>query len=318
MHTVQRLCFLILVLTLIINSNYTQICWGQEQVRPRRGPQIIEPLNIIYSSKAETFNFEMQEVYIFSKDGLYIPAVILKPDGDGPFPAAVFVHGGGGGRGMSYLKDEVINHGMVMERFRNEGYVSVFCDRRGRSVSEWLGDPNEFTDTSDIIAVIQYIKQLPNVSPDKVCIYGGSMGGALTLLAIRAEPVAAAIVNAPAVMSIIGLKDPPGLGKGANVTRPEDIPDSMIDLNLAKTNYGKISAPVMFVVGSADKGHTGIVKKSYEIMKAMGKEVYHDVYPNEPHGFYWGPRRRNDEYNPSDNFRKLLDKAVEFFNRTTK
>ena len=142
------------------------------------------------------------------------------------------------------------------DRLKDEGYVSVYCDRRG---GEMLGEPAG----ADIVSILQYTKQLPYVDPDKVCLFGHSMGGALTLIIIKSEPVAAAIVNSPAVMSIIGIKDPPGLGSGANVNRPEEITDSMIDVNLEKDNYRKISDPVLFVVGTADRGHLGMVKKSY-------------------------------------------------------
>src|SRR5688572_15180180 len=45
----------------------------------------------------------VQQVYVKSKDGVYIAAAIRKPKGDGRFPAMIIYHGAPGGRGMEQL-----------------------------------------------------------------------------------------------------------------------------------------------------------------------------------------------------------------------
>src|SRR5712691_13351000 len=45
----------------------------------------------------------VHQVYIKSKDGLYVAAALRKPPGDGSFPALVYFHGYPGGRGMDKL-----------------------------------------------------------------------------------------------------------------------------------------------------------------------------------------------------------------------
>jgi hypothetical protein len=40
----------------------------------------------------------VQQVYIKSKDGLYVASAIRKPKGNGPFPAMIMFHGAPGGR----------------------------------------------------------------------------------------------------------------------------------------------------------------------------------------------------------------------------
>src|ERR1051325_10579275 len=45
----------------------------------------------------------IQQVYIKSKDGLYVAAAIRKPKGEGRNPAIIMFHGAPGGRGIEQL-----------------------------------------------------------------------------------------------------------------------------------------------------------------------------------------------------------------------
>jgi hypothetical protein len=57
----------------------------------------------------------VQQVYIKSKDGLYVAAAMRKPKGNGPFPAMIMFHGAPGGRGIEQLV------GWVARRSRRPG-----------------------------------------------------------------------------------------------------------------------------------------------------------------------------------------------------
>ena len=71
------------------------------QQNRRRPRPLVEPVNLVYDNQLDGIGVPIRESYIRSSDGLYIPAVVLQPTGDGPFPAAILVHGAPGGRGMS-------------------------------------------------------------------------------------------------------------------------------------------------------------------------------------------------------------------------
>ncbi|MCP5118020.1 MAG: hypothetical protein GY953_44965, partial [bacterium] len=71
------------------------------QERQRRPRPLVKPVNLVYDNEVEGVNVPIQETYIRSSDGLYIPAVVLRPKGKAPFPAVILVHGAPGGRGMS-------------------------------------------------------------------------------------------------------------------------------------------------------------------------------------------------------------------------
>ncbi len=109
----------------------------------------------------------VQQVYVKTKDGLYVAAALRKPKGDGPFPAVVMFHGYPGGRGMEQLTgwSRGATGGPVWERFLQEGYVVVVADYRRIDFRD-IGKPvstGQATYVDDGVAVVDYVSALPYV-----------------------------------------------------------------------------------------------------------------------------------------------------------
>lgn len=283
------------------------------QERQRQPRSLVEPVNLVYDNEIEGTTFPIQETYIRSSDGLYIPAVVLRPEGMAPFPAVILVHGAPGGRGMSAMKREVQTHGMAAERFLKEGYVVVVTDYRGRQLTGKEG-PKDFSYAADVVSVIRYAKLLPYVDSEKVCVYSGSLGSESSVLALGEESVAAAVINAPAGYTYMKVSRADRSSKSSS---GDILADDRIDKEVALANLGKINSPSLFVVGTADR-FLGAVKKTHAILTDLGKDAYIDIYPDQKHGFYWGPRKKEGKYDPTPAFSKALEKAVAFFGDRTK
>jgi hypothetical protein len=118
---------------------------------------------------------------VFTDDGLYVPAIVRKPPGRGPFPAVICMHGGTGGLGISYLVDQVLNRGFVFDRLLEEGYVVVFTE--GRMEIEWAygTDIPASLDHNDLIATFRYMQRQSYVDPGRVAFFGISHGGKLQM-----------------------------------------------------------------------------------------------------------------------------------------
>jgi dipeptidyl aminopeptidase/acylaminoacyl peptidase len=279
------------------------------QQRLQRDGQVMKPKHVVYDTEID--GIPTQETFVYSSDGLFIPAVVQKPKGEGPFPAVVLVHGGSGGQGMKTLKGTARNRNMVGDRFLNEGYVVVKCDYRWKEVTGKEG-PEEFSMSSDLVSVIRYTKQLTYVDAEKVCMYSGSHGSENSVLALGLESVAAAVLNSPA--GFVYMRMPRESLKELNgrSSLQDILTDDMIDRDVANSNLKKINSPTLFVVGTADS-FLGAVKKTNAILNEFGKESYIDVIPGEKHGFYWGPKKIDGKYaQPSPAFLKALEKAVTF------
>ncbi|MCZ6675384.1 MAG: dienelactone hydrolase family protein, partial [Verrucomicrobia bacterium] len=81
---------------------------------------------------------------------------------------------------------------------------------------------------------------------------------------------------------------------------------------VALTNLGKINSPTLFVVGTADR-FLPAVNRTVAILNDLGKDSSIDIYPGEKHGFYWGPRKQEGNYEPTPAFTKALNHAVTLF-----
>ena len=118
---------------------------------------------------------------------------LFRPDGPGPFPAIVALHGCGG----LYAQDGELTprHRDWAERLKRLGYVVLFpdsfsprgldenCDRtaHARHVHAAIERPR------DAYGALQYLQTLPFVRPDAISLLGWSNGGTAVLAAAAAK-----------------------------------------------------------------------------------------------------------------------------------
>lgn len=308
------------VVALLATLSLTFALQAQAPDRPvQKAPQKVEPINIVYETPVAGSKSPLIETYVLSKDGLYVPCIIRKPEGAGPFPAILCVHGIPGGRGMSFVKSRVTEQAAVMDRLLSEGYVISYCDFRAGQGDDLVGDPDKATDTADVLAAFEYLKKLPYVDKDRVGIFGVSLGGALGLRVTAATNVTAAVLGAPAAMGVLGYRGGQGEARRDPPASPkEDIPDSEINKEHAMAIINKVSCPILIALGTEDQ-LLNIGKKLHALLKEAGKPVSIEFYEGMPHGFYWGwpqPAKKEADgtYALSDLYKKHLDDVMTFFN----
>ena len=105
-----------------------------------------------------------------------VPATVVVPDGDGPFPAVVMNHGHGGGRqeggGFGRLADALAKSGIATIRMDFAGV--------GDSTAPWT-DQTLTSMISDSNASLDYLVANYPVDPDRLGLFGYSMGGRIAL-----------------------------------------------------------------------------------------------------------------------------------------
>ncbi len=252
----------------------------------------------------------IEQLYLKTKDGLYVAAALRKPKGDGPFPAILMFHGAPGGRGMEQLVgwSRGDHGGPVWERFLQEGYVVVVGDYRGGARSFRPPDPADITYVDDGLTILEYVRSLPYVDSRRISLYGVSLGGNLVLQMISRTTVNAAVLGAPAAMMFLGVTMPPA-APGAN---PADrFKNMVIDKELAARNIAPIQTPVLILVGTADS-LLPVDRRLHEMLAQAGKRVRMDIYENGYHDFVLGPQgqKRKDTTEP------LLDSTLDALEKT--
>ncbi|MCR4306009.1 MAG: alpha/beta fold hydrolase, partial [Candidatus Daviesbacteria bacterium] len=118
----------------------------------------------------------------YRSEGLKINALLTVPEGDPPvggWPAIVFNHG--------YIPpaeySTTSRYVAYTNAFSSNGYAVLKPDYRGHGSSEGKPEGGYYSPayTVDVLNALSSIKKYPGVNPEKIGMWGHSMGGSLTL-----------------------------------------------------------------------------------------------------------------------------------------
>ena len=215
-------------------------------------------------------NYRRYYVYYVS-EGLKIYALLTIPNGEKPeggFPAIVFNHG--------YIPPDVYKtterYIAYVDQLARAGYAVFRIDYRGHDQSEGeatgaYGNPGYQVDVMNAVASL---KQHPDVNPEKIGMWGHSMGGYLTLRAmVISDDIKAGVIWAGVVASYQDLlynwrrtgaftPSPSSTGRGWRTSyieqygTPEQNP-AFWDSISATSYLSDLSGPVELHHGTADE-----------------------------------------------------------------
>jgi len=294
---------------------------------------------------------KVHHVFVRSYDGAYIPAAWRKPQGDGPFPAILYIHGGVGGSGPQAAARML--QGRVPRHFHGRGYVGLATDYRRFHFGE--------DEIQDVLAAYGKLKSLPFVDANRIAVIGGSHGGYLAqMLANRAHP--AVTVSFAGLSDIEGMFYSSGLELRKNVKGWSDWYEQLIthrqrSQNTAESstptrripggnaplrpgsagyevalelgwrfgerraafqaispmeNISSVKSPVLYIVGGKDRLR-GAGKAWIQALRINGVDAEYSEHPEMPHGFYGG----NSE-DPPQQFYDALETTTKFIDRHLK
>mgnify|MGYP003576527818 CR=1 FL=1 len=176
-----------------------------------------------------------------------ITGVLRKPDGDGPFPAVVLMHGCGGVQPGNESWARLLT---------SSGYVTLLVDSFGpRGLTEIctnFGRLGVSQRTLDAYGALDYLRSLPFVAPGRVAIMGWSHGGSVVLAATWER------------------SRPPDGGFRAGVA-----------LYPYCEHYSRFYAPLFILIGGADDWTPALL---CEVLKGH-PAVELKVYGGAPHSF---------------------------------
>ncbi|MEO0448465.1 MAG: alpha/beta hydrolase [Verrucomicrobiota bacterium] len=232
-----------------------------------------------------TVSEELSPVQTFtatSSDGYSLEIPYRAPKAERPLPAMVFFHGGLGQLKPRELMQCPMSH-PTHTRFLKEGFVSVSATFRtyGR-------EPQSQGPILDAVAIVQQVKKLPEVDPERVILFGGSGGGSIVLeLASRSEVSPLAVVaGEPATVLYTGLMT-------SIANREESMRDCLTLYSErhrlhTERKMAAISCPILIHHGDVHP----LKKINFEIVfpgiQKAGKSMVIKKYPGQQHGFYWG------------------------------
>jgi uncharacterized protein len=279
-------------------------------------------------------------VVSYLSDGLKIFALLTVPDGERPatgWPVIVFNHG--------YIAPTVYRtterYVAYVDGFARNGYIVFKSDYRGHGDSEGratggYGSPDY---TIDVLNAVATMKRYPDADPDRIGMWGHSMGGSITLRAmVTTRDIKAGVIWAGVVVSMPDLMsrwhrqpidragptplpgDAPPVTPGAGTPSPRGRWREQLTAlygspeqnpafwaSISPNSYvADVSGPIQLHHGTGDTTVPYAFSTTLETeLKAAGRTV--ELYTYE-----------GDNHNLSGGFSSAMRRSVAFFDRYVK
>lgn len=213
----------------------------------------------------------------FQNGVLTLAGSLIAPQGKGPFPAVLFLHGSGpeGRWANRYLA----------ERFARAGIAALIFDKRGVGQSSGDWTTASFDDlASDAVAGIRFLQSQPNIDAHRIGIFGHSQGGTLApLVAVKANDLAFVIASAA------GGIDPAEMEEYS-------VGNSIGIASLPATEAADAKA---FVHAIVDVAYRGKPRSELDALAATFKSRSWYFDPPPPDNSYWALSRSIAHYDPA-------------------
>jgi len=248
----------------------------------------------ITATELETDAYTRHQVVYRSGD-LTVSGVLLRPRGEGPFPAIVLNHG--------YIDPSyyVTGQGMAREQdaLARAGFVVLHTDYRGHAASDDVPDLDRETRlgyTRDAINAVDALRKLPYVDDDRLAMLGRSMGGGVTMNALVAQP---GLVDAAVIYASVSSSYLENVEHFTRPNRPEaeqalyerfgaprQAPRFYRQLS-SRSYFDRITEPVLAHHGRADGTcPPRWAAETQRLMRRAGVDSRLAWYPGEDHAFY--------------------------------
>jgi dipeptidyl aminopeptidase/acylaminoacyl peptidase len=204
-----------------------------------------------------------------------------KPEGEGPFPAVLFIHGHQESQrngGQAYVLTGRLG---IMAR---RGYVAAAVSQPGYGNSS--GPPDfcgPYTQQTTLVA-IEFLRRQPFVKPEKVALFGYSRGAIVAAMVATLDPrLAAVVLGAGAYDFFTWRPTLPGISR--NLFAEAGMSAEAFMARSAIYHVQQIRAPVLLLHGTADERIPVQQAEAFaEKLKAAGVRYRLREFPGAPHG----------------------------------
>jgi dienelactone hydrolase len=301
---------------------------------------VLDPQRVIITRPVKGSDIPVHLMYIEMIDGVYSPIGLRMPAGSGPFPLILFASGNGGG-GMALVREFTHNRSWTQERFLDAGYavawlryraeVDYAYDKIGKLIEDRRQGrqllnrgPLEY---EDVMAIVEYVKTLPEIASDRIGYMGMSHGGEMAFkIASEYDGVRAMIASEPAAHEFLRLK-PDATASINPATGLLDVERMLmrdpvqvrrrITEDVAKARILPITTPI-FVQGRNADELQGIFRVCYDLLDELGKDATWATYEHDVHGFVYVQRNEAGAYAPDAVQVQAVNDSIAFFDRYLK
>ncbi len=268
-----------------------------------------------------------QYITSYNSEGYKIYGLLTVPETQRPengYPVIIFNHG--------YIPPSEYKTNerylAYVDTFARNGYVVFKSDYRGHGRSEGEAEGAYFSPsyTADVLNALESVKKLEYVNPDKIGMWGHSMGGTITQRALVINPdIKAAVIWGGVVGSYEDIytewwskrRNPNPTNATMNSNRPsrQAFISQHGEPNLANAFWNSISATSYLSFQKAPVSlHHGY---SDETVPYQLSQLYHNALKKagiESEVFFY----EGNDHNISQSFNLAIERSVEFFDKYLK
>jgi dipeptidyl aminopeptidase/acylaminoacyl peptidase len=236
---------------------------------------------------------EYTEIYFNSGD-LQLAGMLFVPEGEGPFPTVVIIHGSG----TSYRDSKW--YLSVTQHLLNNGIAVLLPDKRGseKSEGEWRGA--SFEDLAgDTLSAIEYLKSQDYLAYSSIGLLGMSQGGWIApLAASKSEEVSFVVSMSGAFVTTdeqLLYEETNSIHQMGTYMFLAELIAQLTTKNIQQMDFWlplagydplpyweMVNVPAFAAFGSGDVNVP--VAESIHRLQSLGKDVKYEVYPEGGHG----------------------------------
>lgn len=297
----------------------------------------IAPHGFVLATKA-IHGSEIPAAYTFvlTRDEIYVPIIVRKPEGPGPFPA-VTMGWGEGREGMQKVEQLAESFSELQNRMLARGYVVATVNYRNEIpyAYEQSKPPQNLPDSisgdrrmlksgptldhEDLIAILSYLQSLPYVKKNGVGAIGVSHSGEMIMKAASEYTFAAGICIEPADHEFLTVNTGPTAPRKDNEIQYNDVEVARKNANKteAMERIERIHTPIL-IFGRETDHQQGIFKLTYEWMKEARKDVTWASFDHPVHGYVLIRNQPDGSYKPDEIQQKTYEIFMDYFDKHLK
>jgi dienelactone hydrolase len=268
-----------------------------------------------------------------TRDEIYVPLGVRKPEGDGPFPAVLIGSGNGVGGftkietalyRLEPMMDEMLKRGYVVAygNYRNEIPEAYNSADRSRNLEDTISGgarvlkSTATLDSDDYISLIEHLQSLPYVRHDDVGTIGVSHSGELQAKAASQITWGAGVLIEGASYEFLAVDTSKAPRKdGVMQLEDPDLVKKLANKQKAMERIRRMKTPFMHL--GRDRDHLqGVFRTLYDWMTEAGipNQVW-DSSDHDTHGYGLLYRNESGSYTPDEMQREAFEQWMAFFDK---
>ncbi|WP_240489842.1 alpha/beta hydrolase family protein [Actinomadura atramentaria] len=231
------------------------------------------------------------EVVVYpSADGRQVHALLYRPDGDGPHPVVLSIHGGPEAQERprymrAGLYQYLLDRGIAVLAPNIAGSTGYGAAYQRLVYRDWGG-----ADLLDLDHTVRYVQGVAHLDADRIAVMGASYGGfaALSCLARLPYRFAAGVsICGPTNLVTLAQNPPPTWKSFISIVLGDPEADAALLGERSPVTYAdQITAPLFVLQGARDpRVPQAESDQLVERLRSRGVDVRYDVFPDEGHGF---------------------------------